>query len=234
MPNYAYNCITVAPEHLDILKSLGTEKNPVLDFELLIPMPPASATFCRGGVGNEERDKFGHNNWFDWSVKNWGTKWNACDPQLIEETCSLRFDTAWASPTPVLHALSKQHPGVRFTFRATEESHAFAFYGELLDGEFVVSEDIPTDYDAISFIQQRRRLAPFVPVDPYLEEWTLQDWRNLAEEPDLLREAFNLAFAGKEFDEVGSLDGFSGLDGFSEHERMALRHLLIEQGLLNG
>ena len=26
----------------------------------------------------------GHRNWYDWSVENWGTKWNACNSEIDE------------------------------------------------------------------------------------------------------------------------------------------------------
>ena len=51
--------------------------------------------------------EIGHRDWYDWSVAHWGTKWNACDPQVSNdqiETLGLveiDFETAWCEPMPV-------------------------------------------------------------------------------------------------------------------------------------
>ena len=49
----------------------------------------------------------GADTWYDWSCKNWGTKWNAYDCQLIKEDNEITFDTAWSCPLPILDALAK-------------------------------------------------------------------------------------------------------------------------------
>lgn len=41
--------------------------------------------------------KYGSKTWFDWCIKNWGTKWNACDPIRISHNIVI-FDTAWDCP----------------------------------------------------------------------------------------------------------------------------------------
>lgn len=50
-------------------------------------------------------------NWYDWSTPHWGTKWNAYDVHYIDSTptsVTLKFDTAWASPTPVFDHLTQE------------------------------------------------------------------------------------------------------------------------------
>lgn len=63
----------------------------------------------------------GFNNWYDWSVANWGTRWNA-----YSQNCSgdnvIRFQTADAAPLPVLAALAAQHPEARFTLEYADEN----------------------------------------------------------------------------------------------------------------
>ena len=46
--------------------------------------------------------KYGATGWYDWRRNNWGTKWNACEPQNRE------FQTAWVAPTGWLRALAKK------------------------------------------------------------------------------------------------------------------------------
>jgi hypothetical protein len=56
--------------------------------------------------------KYGYDNWYDWRVENWGTKWDIMEFYNInrkeigedESEISLGFDTAWA---PALGAYEK-------------------------------------------------------------------------------------------------------------------------------
>ena len=45
-----------------------------IDFNKIIPMPSG---LWMGGINPDTRFRFGKNNWLDWSLANWGTKWNA-------------------------------------------------------------------------------------------------------------------------------------------------------------
>jgi hypothetical protein len=63
--------------------------------------------------------EIGHRNWYTWSYANWGTKWNACRPELTEDCATegyieIRFDTAWAPPTPVLEKVFTMFPKLSF------------------------------------------------------------------------------------------------------------------------
>ena len=40
---------------------------------------------------------YGSKDWYDWCVKNWGTKWNACGTEFDESNpTQIKFDTAWS------------------------------------------------------------------------------------------------------------------------------------------
>ena len=47
--------------------------------------------------------------WYAWAVKNWGTKWNACDAEYstIDPENVIWFDTAWSPPVAVFEALAR-------------------------------------------------------------------------------------------------------------------------------
>ena len=49
-------------------------------------------------------------NWYDWSVKTWGTKWNACRCDINEDLEEIVFDTAYNIPIGVYIELSKYTP----------------------------------------------------------------------------------------------------------------------------
>ena len=104
MPNWTQNFVTFegSKEKIIELKELFASEEKVFDFNKVLPMPENSDTFfAEGSLGEEERQKFGDNNWYDWSAKNWGTKWNAVEPNLdVDNECKLEysFRTAWDAP----------------------------------------------------------------------------------------------------------------------------------------
>ena len=63
------------------------------------------------------------NDWYNWNVRNWGTKWDACNAAVWEEPNELRydFDTAWAIPEPALIAMSAKYPSLVFDLHSEEE-----------------------------------------------------------------------------------------------------------------
>lgn len=65
--------------------------------------------------------------WYEWSIDNWGTKWNACgyceDGGLAEsaENDTLTCQTAWSAPHPILDKLSQMYPDIEFTHEWADE-----------------------------------------------------------------------------------------------------------------
>lgn len=89
-----------------------------IDFQKIVPMPP---TVYRGDLGKKEEEQYGKENcWYDWSVKNWGTKWNAYDTTRINAS-TIQFDTAWSMPHPVMVALSRLYKDVTVKVRWADE-----------------------------------------------------------------------------------------------------------------
>lgn len=80
---------------------------------------------------DELKAKFGADNWYDWCNNNWGTKWDACHASyervpfgiMGKERAEISFDTAWAAPEPVIHALVRKYPNLNFV-------HSYSYEGE--------------------------------------------------------------------------------------------------------
>jgi hypothetical protein len=102
-----------------------------------IPMPAElSNTTSPSNTTNEELiSKYGSDNWYDWCIQNWGTKWdiNVGDIELDEEFNEARgwFDSAWGPPIEAYRQLTKQgfdvnvmyhEPGMSFVGRFTSDS----------------------------------------------------------------------------------------------------------------
>ena len=50
--------------------------------------------------------------WYDWRVQNWDTKWDAYDVEVVDpdpENMEIEFNTAWAPPEAICHALRKKY-----------------------------------------------------------------------------------------------------------------------------
>lgn len=62
----------------------------------------------------------GYPSWYDWSVQNWGTKWNAYDINQLSPTC-VRFDTAWSPPLQVIATLAQRFPTETVRIRWADE-----------------------------------------------------------------------------------------------------------------
>jgi hypothetical protein len=85
-------------------------------------------------------NKYGFDNWYDWSLANWGTKWDAYETYCEKSIKELfyTFDTAWSPPVNWLEKVSKKYPKLRFTLEYREggagfEGAAIAENGEISD-----------------------------------------------------------------------------------------------------
>lgn len=134
MPNWVFCNLEVkskTDEQLgEFKKKVSNDKTP-FTFEKIIPRPP------------EEED-----NWYDWNIGNWGTKWDACDVTLTEgeKVVNYSFSTAWSPPLPVFEALIADKD-LEFSLYYEEEQ---GWGGEIKVTEGVITEekswDIPSSH----------------------------------------------------------------------------------------
>lgn len=121
MPNHVSHLIALkGADQKSFVASFFGENG--FDFNKLIPMPDH---IYKGNIGETERQKYGKNNWYDWGVENWGTKWNAYNSSITEENglVFLKFDTAWSVLDPIIKELSKRYPSM--TVEYFDEGHCF-------------------------------------------------------------------------------------------------------------
>jgi hypothetical protein len=159
MPNWVYNSLDVAGSEQDIAnlkkqlnqpfsithdsynietgeyeKKPTSYSNPVFGFWNVIRPTDLEAYF--GEQPKHDPDKpvsFDSNHWYDWNVRNWGTKWEVGvhdddrypDTEIMDEGkdfISYRFNTAWSPPLPIVGELSVQYPNLTFTLSYEEET----------------------------------------------------------------------------------------------------------------
>jgi hypothetical protein len=113
MPNWVYNKVTIEGPLAEVERfQQQANTDQVLSFETFVPSP---------GEDNP--------NWYEWNIKNWGTKWDACRPMVGElerhadgvARLEYEFETAWAEPEPVFRAMAEQFPALVFDITYNEE-----------------------------------------------------------------------------------------------------------------
>jgi len=139
MPNHCTNLLSSTGDKSigEIIKPYLTDDGKCIDFEKILPFPDcikASGKFGELDFITAKRDKWqeeevkahqkaseelclektGYKNWYDWSVANWDTKWNAysCytledDFNKVDDLTDLGFQTAWSPPINVIRQLAK-------------------------------------------------------------------------------------------------------------------------------
>ncbi len=125
MPNHVTNNVKIsgkAEDIKDIFSSLKTDKSD-FDFNEILPMPEELTDTVSSTATPKNQDlidKFGFDNWYDWSLQNWGTKWNAYEVSTIDVS-EVQFDTAWSCSDTLIQKLSKLHPNVEFVLTYADE-----------------------------------------------------------------------------------------------------------------
>ena len=76
--------------------------------------------------------------WYDWRLKNWGTKWDVggedafCERMVTaDNTVVLSFDSAWSPPIEFYSFLKDEHG---FDIRASYFEPGIGFCGDWIDG----------------------------------------------------------------------------------------------------
>ena len=145
MPNWVSNGLTIKgteselTEFSKILKYTreGKTDADILSFHSTVPLPESESE-----------------NWYNWQIANWGTKWDACEIEgeglpfrkyehSKEFLLGYGFNTAWSMPSEWLVTTSKAYPSLTFNNVWTEEQ---GFQGVLRAkaGEVVLCESKDT------------------------------------------------------------------------------------------
>lgn len=173
----------------------------IKDSHIRLPKPDETLDFSADGSGFhltyaeagklylENLNHYGVLSWYDWCIKNWGTKWNAYE--CFWDGNTLQFYTAWSAPEPVIAALSKQYPLLGINHRwADEDIGSNCGQAAYLSGEQQWSVEY-TGEDAVQFAAEFWGL----PLEEYLEEPV-----TLTAESQDMREASNSLGAQREDD----------------------------------
>ena len=179
MPNWCNNTVEIYHKDPAVLERVRSAFANATLLNEFVPVPE-SLHIVAGNVGEKgspEQDlletqeksnleQYGHANWYDWCVSNWGTKWDVggdgYEAEDIPGGLVLAFDSAWAPPVAAYEKLLDQgfeiramyyEPGMAFAGIWDNGDDDFYEYGgmnseqiaenlpEMLDEVFCISED---------------------------------------------------------------------------------------------
>lgn len=126
MPNNITSIITLSGDEnriKDMLEAIQNDKYGIgsVDFEKILPMPD---NIYRGNLGPNERAEYGSDNWYDWCIANWGTKWNSYgypEDHQYNNDGKIQFLTAWSAPHPIMEKLSEMYPDIKLEHEWADE-----------------------------------------------------------------------------------------------------------------
>lgn len=139
MPNHTNNQLTLAsggnildvlnPYIIDAGEMGGGYREYEFDFQSIIPM---------------DDELLKTNDWYNWRVENWGTKWNGYNGIFNDDQTAFTFSTAWSPPLPIIKKLAE----------LTGESFVLGYieYGVFFCGQYTASPEGEYDeyYDNIN------------------------------------------------------------------------------------
>jgi hypothetical protein len=150
MPNWCNNVVYISHENPEKLEAIKTELEKGDDaqfFNSLVPNPSGE--------------------WhYDWSIENWGTKWDASvlDFGIEDGLLHVSFDTAWGPPTAFYQKLFEQEYGVKGLYY--ESGMCFAGIWEDGDDDYYefsnenadeLAELLPEELDEMFAISEQQR-----------------------------------------------------------------------------
>lgn len=94
--------------------------------------------------------QYGHKDWYNWSIANWGTKWNAYQQSKLTPE-STKFETAWSTPFPVMCKLSEMFPELSLEIYYADEDIGSNCGSYTLQSGSLIHEYCPDGYEATKF-----------------------------------------------------------------------------------
>jgi hypothetical protein len=168
MPNYITNVLDVTGSwsQVKLFKKKVSRRNKgkknsydpdwIFDFEGTVPMPKSMHIDCPAHTNEEKkiyaenRIKYRAGDWYEFGIKYFGTKWNACNaeqPEEIPDGFRFRFNTAWSPPSQWIEATAKQFPDLKFQDRWIDEGGGAGNIEVWTDGETQISSEEMSDHD---------------------------------------------------------------------------------------
>lgn len=159
MPNWCDMVVEMTgdKETLEQIKAQGAEgEGNLFSFDNFHPTPdfentsgingkPLEETVAEWGKGREGN----FDNWYDWRIGNWGTKWDLAQDEISVSDVNKLADgtyefcvsgmTAWSPALELFTRISEQYPAVTITYRYIEEG--MSFMGKAVIHNGIIDDD---------------------------------------------------------------------------------------------
>lgn len=172
MPNWCYNslCVSGNKEQLADFVSktiipINTSSEKEYDetqsftFNILHPLPKPlegmSSPLDKNEGETDEQYKerlaenvrlYGAEDWYNWRLDNWGTKWDCSSTSVNElnaNNLNVRFETAWSPPINWFKKVIPMYPQLEFTLIFDEEGDSFCGKLTGINGEIEIESQDP-------------------------------------------------------------------------------------------
>jgi len=190
MPNHVYNWISVEEKYAEKIEEIS--KVGLAQYYKPMPKDLEKTTFPDETMTKKRSDHliklYGHNNWYEWAIDNWGTKWGCYDNEYDRDvnTELYSYTTAWSPlDMELLDMLAKDIPTFWFGW---EEEQGFGQEWEYkngvsrLDLEWDLPEWKETDVEGVSYLSEAYETPEGKYDVGYYCEYNINEW--LAEDFD--------------------------------------------------
>ena len=161
MANYVFNSVIIngKPEHIEAFKEKARFEEREFSYWNFVT-PPQEAIesgeyWATNGWVEGERSGDTHNNWYNFNIREWDTKWDSCDvepiwvePELRDVKIGWCWQSPWSPPISVMKAMVAQNPELAFEFD-WEEEQGWGGRAVGVAGEFIITKewDIPESHE---------------------------------------------------------------------------------------
>jgi hypothetical protein len=143
MPNWCRNGLTLKHTDPAMIDRAAHCESLLMEF---LPTPQELRDTSCGFFADEDKarehletqarnlEKYGAVDWYDWNIRNWGTKWDFgfdCVERVDEHTLTASFDSAWSPPVEAYAQLEE----LGFEIDAKYYEPGMAFVGTYVTGE---------------------------------------------------------------------------------------------------
>ena len=134
MPNWCFNTLSIDGDAENITKFRNWLGDAPLTLQKIRPMPKELEETTSPVPENQQDksaeliEKYGSDNWYDWHVKYWGTKWDVevNEDDSTDENIYYSFESAWGPSLEATKYLSTLFPDLTFTHKYYETGVGFA------------------------------------------------------------------------------------------------------------
>lgn len=158
MPNWCSNELTVSGEYNKLKEFVlkGINDDGTWCISKYRPMPEELEGTSKPSTLSEEEQaelvkKYGHSDWYEWNMANYGCKWDCTTEDTVSEddiykgskgngSISVAFESPWGPPDEWMRFITQEYPDFEFELMYEEPGMMFCGVINCSEGEFSQEE----------------------------------------------------------------------------------------------